>query len=326
MMDYDFSKVRGFNYQPSVGSTSYENWIFFDEKIFKKELSDGIRHYPKFNMVRIWLSYEAYAYNKEKFAENFTKAVKICKELNLKMTVCFFNSWHNHFCDNDGVYVDHFIKNSNCFVDEAYYAFPIDIVTRFKDDDTIVVWDVSNEPFGYSDTIEKMWFLVEEENKFLERVAKDIRATGTKAYIGVSLSDYDAKNVLELVSKYTDIALIHTYLQINKVEVDPVGTVKHLEDSVAFAVEFGKRKNMPVLVTETFWGSVDNKERIENLRYNLELLKKYNLGFLGHALYHSPVADLHWLSGGSEQNDIGVMHFVEADGSIRAGHEIFNEY
>lgn len=37
----NYAEVRGFNYQPSYGSTSFENWINFDPEIIELELRRG---------------------------------------------------------------------------------------------------------------------------------------------------------------------------------------------------------------------------------------------------------------------------------------------
>jgi hypothetical protein len=61
------------------------------------------------------------------------------------------------------------------------------------------------------------------------------------------------------------------------------------------------------------------------MRYTLGELRKREIGFVVHALQHSLVADLHYPAygpvGGPE-----VLHFVNPDGSLRAGHEAFNEF
>ena len=45
----DISKIRGFNYQPSYGSTSYENWIYYKPEIVELELRRGKFYFPKMN-------------------------------------------------------------------------------------------------------------------------------------------------------------------------------------------------------------------------------------------------------------------------------------
>lgn len=52
----DYSWIRGFNYQPGYAYNSYESWRFFDAAAFRRELACGKKNFPKFNVVRYWLS------------------------------------------------------------------------------------------------------------------------------------------------------------------------------------------------------------------------------------------------------------------------------
>ena len=72
---FDYSKVRGFNYQPSTGTTSLENWIYYDPNLAELELRRGKEYFPKFNTVRYWLSWDAYFRDPARFKVNFEKAL-----------------------------------------------------------------------------------------------------------------------------------------------------------------------------------------------------------------------------------------------------------
>ena len=73
----DYSKVRGFNYQPSFAYNSYEAWRFFDAETMARELRRGKKYFPKMNVIRLWLSYDAFRYEEERQAQNFEKIEKI---------------------------------------------------------------------------------------------------------------------------------------------------------------------------------------------------------------------------------------------------------
>ena len=85
--------------------------------------------------------------------------------------------------------------------------------------------------------------------------------------------------------------------------------------------KFGK----PALATECCWRSNDDSLRTDAVRAELGLLKRHGIGFLPHALHYSAVADLHrphsWQTW-----DSMYMGFIEPDGSIRPGHEVYNEF
>ena len=90
---------------------------------------------------------------------------------------------------------------------------------------------------------------------------------------------------------------------------------------VAHLEKLGK----PAIATECCWGSNDDAERVQFVRHDLGLLKAAGIGFLPHALHHSPVADLH-RPVPSRQWGTMYMGFIEADGSLRPGHEVYNEF
>lgn len=86
-----------------------------------------------------------------------------------------------------------------------------------------------------------------------------------------------------------------------------------------------KRAGKELLANETVWGARDDATHVEVMRYTLAQLTKRGIRFTVHALHHSLVADLHC----DEWGPVGrpdCLHFVEADGSLRAGHETFNEF
>jgi hypothetical protein len=81
----------------------------------------------------------------------------------------------------------------------------------------------------------------------------------------------------------------------------------------------------PVIATECCWGTNDGAARVKFVRHELGLLEQAGIGFLPHALHHSPVADLHRPVAGRKWGTM-YMGFIEPDGSIRPGHEIYSEF
>ena len=73
------------------------------------------------------------------------------------------------------------------------------------------------------------------------------------------------------------------------------------------------------------WGSEDDAEHVEFTRYTLSELGRRDIGFTIHALHHSLVADLHAREYGPVGRP-GRLEFINAEGSLRAGHEVFNEF
>jgi len=77
------------------------------------------------------------------------------------------------------------------------------------------------------------------------------------------------------------------------------------------------------LATECCWGSLDDKERVQHIVNDCSLLSHANIGFMPHALHESPVGDLHHEKYGI-LSSASSMHFIEMDGALRPGHEVFN--
>ena len=60
MPDTEWSRLRGFNYQPSYGSSGFELWQRFDAKVIAEELAQGKRHFPKMSALRWWQSWDSF--------------------------------------------------------------------------------------------------------------------------------------------------------------------------------------------------------------------------------------------------------------------------
>jgi hypothetical protein len=90
-------------------------------------------------------------------------------------------------------------------------------------------------------------------------------------------------------------------------------------------VDFAAKLKKPLLATETCWGALDDGKRVEIIRYTLAQLKKRRIGWLVYLLHHSLIADAHRPEFGPVSAP-GNLAFIEADGSLRPGHEVFNEF
>ncbi|NLE51496.1 MAG: hypothetical protein GX613_08830, partial [Chloroflexi bacterium] len=60
MSAINYAEIRGFNYQPSWGSTGFDIWRRFDRDVMVLELDRGKRYFPAINALRLWLSYDAW--------------------------------------------------------------------------------------------------------------------------------------------------------------------------------------------------------------------------------------------------------------------------
>lgn len=100
----DCSKIRGFNYQPSYGTNGFELWQKFDGVIIDRELGFGKKYFPKMNAIRLWISWNSFNRNPEKFSGNFEATLKIADKYGLVVMPVLFNRWHDSVLDYGGIY------------------------------------------------------------------------------------------------------------------------------------------------------------------------------------------------------------------------------
>ena len=177
--------------------------------------------------------------------------------------------------------------------------------------------DVSNEPFNLVGGDKARSDLV---CQFLEVIAGELHVLAPRTPVSVGTqgqSPYD----LGWVNRFVDVHAIHPYVFIPGDAEKTAANIAKFNACVERLIQFGK----PALATECCWGSNDDKLRAAVVRDELALLKRHNIGFLPHALHHSAVADLHRPHSWQTWRSM-YMGFIEPDGSIRPGHDIFNQF
>lgn len=309
--------VKGFNYHPSYSTGSLEDWLLFDKEVWEKELTIGKKHFPKFNTLRIWLSWNAYC----RMGDDFIKALKdvfdICKKLNLYVIPCLFNRWHDPVIDCDGIYIDHFLKDSSWLqkFGSPFTKYIDDIAENFKDEEQVLVWDVCNEPLAYNNNeFPAMDIIKEYELRWLHEMADRLRMHGVSQPLGIGSTGDEA---METFGDICDVYLTHFYYTGNLEKFD--AKVKRFCDE---AIKNGKE----IISSECCWGSLDDQKRGEFINGTLSTLKKYNVGFVAHALWTCGCTDLHDITEGAITQNIGNLAFIKKDGTIRPYHEAYNDY
>jgi hypothetical protein len=311
---FDWSAVRGFNYQPSYGSSGFELWQRFDAKTIELELGRGKQFFPGMNAIRLWLSWDSFARNPKSFATNFDTALTIAAKFGLVVMPVLFNRWHDQVLDYGGIYIDHFLPGSGWIHNPHLFDGYLDgIVGGHKNDPRIFAWDLCNEPFP----TESFPDSAKAEFNWLQGVYDQCKRLGASAPLTVGIHPGVPLPKVEPIS---DVLSIHPYF-LGGNDDTKAAYDKKLNDEAAFAQNVKK----PLLATECCWGAFDDARRVEFVRYTLTQLKKRNLGWLVYLLHHSLIADAHRPEfgpvGGPE-----YLGFIEADGSLRRGHEVFNEF
>jgi hypothetical protein len=311
---FDWSAVRGFNYQPSYGTSGFDLWQRFDAKTIELELGRGKKYFPGINAIRFWLSRDSFVRNPRQFSDNFETSLTIAAKFGLVVMPVLFNRWHDQVLDYGGIYIDHFLPGSGwVYNPNLFDSYLTAIVGGHKSDPRIFAWDLCNEPFPSESFPE----IAKAEFNWLKGVYDHCKRLGASAPITVGIHP---GTPLPKIEPITDILSIHPYWTGGD-DNARAAYEKKLDVEVAFAQSVKK----PLLPTECCWGAFDDARRVEFIRYTLTQLRKRKLGWLAYLLHHSLIADAHRPEfgpvGGPEN-----LAFIEADGSLRKGHEVFNEF
>lgn len=315
----NYQDIRGFNYQPSYGTTGLELWMKFDAKIIELELGRAKKYFPWMNAIRLWLSWDAFRRNENRFAANFETALAIADSLGLKVMPVLFNRWHTKSLDYGGIYIDHFLPGSRIQGAEVFDAYMEKIVGEHANDLRIFSWDLCNEPFFYQDnnweSPEILKIVAEAELKWLEKLYADCKRVKAEAPITVGVTTSACDQVVHI----SDILSFHPYYN------PKWGPQADFEKMLDVWVDHAARNNKPLIATETCWGSYDDEERAAIIRYTLAELNKRNIGWLAYLLQTSGIADAHGLDEGPV-SEAGNLAFILPDGKLRAGHQVVNEF
>ena len=301
-----FRDIRGFNYQPSYEATGYSIWRQFRPDKFDTELSLGKKFFPKINTVRYWLSFDAFAVDPIGFAKNFDMALDIAHSLGLKVIPTLFNNWNSvpGFGGISDEMLRYWFINYGKNGEAANYVFrPYleKIVGDHATDNRILAWDLCNEPHNSGN----FQLIIE----WLTHTYNMCKKMGVSQPVSVSVQG--GIEQLRTVGAISDLFLIHPYF--SKME------------TLIEAVDFAKQQNKGVLATECCWGSLDDNERAKIVVSDCGNLSIAGIGFMPHALHESLVGDLHRAQFGV-LSSASSMHFINMDGSLRPGHEVFNDF
>jgi hypothetical protein len=303
MTGYDWSQLKGFNYQPGYAPNMQFMWTHFDREAWKREVPWSLRFGA--NTLRVWLDWGAYLAIGEAMLDNLEDALGILDENDLRMIPVLFNRWVDPRYPGGGV-SDNDLRCSGWGL-EKFDAYVGALAKRFASEERILLWDVCNEPMGgdfWNDPA-----ILFREHVWLSNVADKLRReTAIPVTVGAMTYDY----VLQAAA-LCDVISFHPYtVQIGEME-------KLCSDHLAIAERFGK----PLICTETCKGSFDDQERGALARNCIETLERHGIGWLAWHLCESRFVT--GSRGRTDSNSIhpnqGYMPFVLADGATRPGHE-----
>ncbi len=337
------SEVFGFNYDGSWGASGLDVWQHHDHGRMSVEIARGKRWFPEWNTARWWLSHEAFQRDRERFLANLDAGVALFAAAGVDVVPVLFNRWLDPACDFGGVPLDHLLpwasawtRADDLFADasrDLATATPVEqlfgeyvdaVVGAHASDARIAAWDLCNEPLmgAYVDDPDSP--VRRAELTWLRWVADRTRQAGAEQPL--TIGDYAGLTAVRLTEPLVDFVSFHPYYMWNGNEAQPHMSTK--EGFVAFLDEvaaFARSKGKGLVANETVWGARDHALRVEVLRFTLDELVRRDIGFTAHALHHSLIADLHRDAFGPVGRP-EWMHFIEADGTLRPGHEAFNDY
>jgi len=323
LQNQQYTGLRGFNYQPSWGSNGLEIWRQFDGSLMDVELARGKKYFPAMAAIRLWLSWDAFLRNPARFEFNFELALSIAHKHGLKVMPVLFNRWHDAALDYGGIYLDHFVPGMSWLQGgtNLFQPFLDAVVGKHAADPRVFAWDLCNEPFSYgAPKSESVQPVRTAEMSWLEMLYKACKQLGARAPVTVGF--HPGADMIETVS---DIFSIHPYWMPPRDKTTVPASRAKYEQRLDTCVEIANKFNKPLLATETCWGSLNDADRVEIIRYTLGELKKRKIGWLAYLLHHSLIADAHRAEYGPVSGP-GNLSFIEADGSLRPGHGVFNEY
>jgi len=348
-------EVRGFNYSGSWGTSGLDLWQHHDNGLMAVEVARGKRYFPGWNTARWWLSHEAFQRDRERFLANFEAGVAIFAGHGIRVLPVLFNRWRDPVCDFGGVPLEHIVPGLGVFCPEGSFTrvefaggrsefgandvhalfgeYMAAVVGGHADDERILGWDLCNEPFLGRYLGDPDHPVRAAELQWLSWCRDVCRATGASQPITIGHAPIMA--AIELTEPLMDFISFHPYYLPAApavADVQPgVDWFASLHPKASFEafldeiVALAERSGKELLASETCWGAFDDAERVELIRYTLGELCKRGIGFAAHALHHSLVADLHAPAFGPVGSP-ERLDFINADGSLRAGHEAFNEF
>lgn len=152
--------LNGSNFQPSTAINQVEMWSgdTFDAATIDKEL--GWAEELGFNLMRVYLSSEVWKADAEGFKKRMDEYLAISSKHNIKTLFVFFDDcWNEETVAGKQPAPKPGVHNSGWVQDPAASLrkdtttlFPIlekyvkDILTTFKDDERVLLWDLYNEP------------------------------------------------------------------------------------------------------------------------------------------------------------------------------------
>ena len=261
--------LRGSNFNPSTAINQLENWQAesFDTATINREL--GWAEAIGMNVMRVYLHHLAWEVDKDGFKSRLNSYLTIANKHGIKTVfVLFDDCWNPTYKSGKqpdpkpGVHNSGWVRDpgdllySDPTLVKVLEAYVKDVLTTFKDDKRIAIWDLYNEP-GNS----------KYGNRSLP-LLKNVFAWGREVNPSQPLSsavwDLNLKDLNKFQIENSDIITYHNYENPEKHQA---------------AIDTLKRYNRPLVCSE--YMARRNNSRFQNI---MPLLKKNNIGAINWGL------------------------------------------
>ncbi len=265
--------LRGCNFNPSTAINQLETWQAesFDAETIDREL--GWAEDIGMNCMRVYLHHLAWEIDQKGFKERMDQYLEIAEGHGIKTIFVFFDDCWNPTYEagkqpdpKPGVHNSGWVRDPGelLFTDPSVMtileAYVKDVLTTFKDDKRIVLWDLYNEP-GNNNYGNKSMFLLKKVYEWGWAI-RPSQPMSTGVW-NASLTDL---NTFQL--KNSDIITYHNYEGPEKHQA-AIDSLKKYDLPMVCTEYMARRNNslfqniMPILAKENVgainWGLVDGK-------------------------------------------------------------------
>ncbi|WP_316778241.1 cellulase family glycosylhydrolase [Pedobacter antarcticus] len=266
--------LRGSNFTPSTAINQLEMWQkeTFDPETISKEL--GWAEAIGMNSMRVYLHHAAWQQDKEGFKKRVSTYLDIAEKHHISTIFVFFDDcWNPTYtigrqpAPKPGVHNSGWVRDPGPLyeqdpkLEKVLEAYVKDILTTFKDDKRIVLWDLYNEP-GNSKNGNKSLPL-------LKKVFQWARTVNPTQPLSAGVWDFKLKELTDYQLKNSDVITYHNYDGVEEHQ-HAIDTLRSVSKRPLVCTEYMARSRnslfstiMPLLKKENIsaynWGLVDGK-------------------------------------------------------------------
>lgn len=284
-------KIKGINYYPQNTP-----WDMFGKKFDTLTIEKDFKliNELELNTVRIFVQYEDFgmANVKPEKIEKLKQTIAIAKKHNLKVIVTLFD-----------FYGDYAVQDWT-----LTHRHAESIVSEFKDDTTIIAWDIKNEPdLDFKNRGEKNVL------KWLEYITKEIRKYDNNHLITIGWSNFEA------AKKLTNIVDLVSFHHFNENFENDFSSLKRTTKKPILVEEFG------VPSYKSIWNLFLGNSKKSQATYHKKMQEhftKYNVSHMSWTLYDftkipgTVAGKLPW-----KRNKQKHFGFIDKDGNKKPSFE-----